>query len=635
MSEDIYTKGNDISETALLRKDKKLLSILLKDYTTGQNIKWATDSYKQYGEGFYEDREITPNLITGWYDGFIQPRANKAKKDQQFRTKAKAEVFTPSWIVKLQVESVLNEMKDLSFDDFINTTWLEITCGEAPYMVNRYDMDTGELISLSERNGFIDKKFQLLNQQVNTKDDWMKYAIKIFQSSYGYEYQGDSLLLARENLLLTFIDNYKNQFDEVPENKLMRVIAEIISRNVFQMDGLKFSIPHSTYNKLQVQLSLFDENMEVENLESIIPRITKWVNNRNKVIIGGKDMKFNVAIGNPPYQGVAKGGNENYAKPIYHEFIDSAYKISDISVLIHPARFLFNAGSTPKQWNEKMLKDEHLKVIYYNPNSKEIFSNTDIKGGIAITFRDKTKNFEAINQFIPWPIMVKIINKIKENNDEFIPLSEIVYAPESYKFSDELHNEFPNAINFMSKGHKYGVMTNIFETINFVFKEKDQIDDSKNYFLVHGRKKNGRKELYIPTNFVSDHANLNYFKLLLPKSNGTGDFGEKLSDSIIACPNEIHTQTYMSFGNFDSEIEVRNLSTYIKTKFLRSLLSTLKITQDNKKKVWANVPLLSFKHDSEIDWSKSISEIDQQLYKKYNLTEEEINFIEENVKEMD
>lgn len=630
MYEDIYSKGNDISETDLLRKDKKLLAILLKDYTTEQNIKWATDSYKHHGEGFYEDREITSNLITGWYDGFIQPRANKTKKDQQFRTKAKAEVFTPSWIVKLQVEAVLENMEDLNFEEFISTTWMEITCGEAPYMVNRYDMDTGELISLSERNGFIDKKFQLLNQRVTKKDDWMKYAIKIFQSSYGYEYQGDSLLLARENLLLTFVDNYKNQFEEIPEFKIMRKVAATISKNVFQMDGLAFKIPFSSKKIIQEQLSLFEEIKE-EKLELITPFVKQL---KNKLSFGGECMKFDVAIGNPPYQGLAKGGNENYAKPIYHEFIDSAYKVSDISVLVHPARFLFNAGSTPKQWNEKMLKDEHLKVIYYNPNSKELFSNTDIKGGIAITYHDKSKIFEAINQFIPWPIMVKIINKVKGDEPGFIPLSEIVYAPESYKFSDELHIDFPNAIEYMSKGHKYGVMTNIFETINFVFKEKDEIDDLKNYILVHGRKNNGRKELYIPKNFISYHANLNYFKLLLPKSNGTGDFGEKLSESIVAKPNEIHTQTYMSFGNFESEIEVRNLSRYIKTKFLRSLLSTLKITQDNKKKVWANIPLLSFKNNSEIDWSKSISEIDQQLYKKYNLTEEEIRFIEENVKEM-
>lgn len=301
MNKDIYTKSNDISETALLRKDKKLLSILLKDYTTGKNIKWATDSYQQYGEGFYEDREITPNLITGWYDGFIQPRANKAEKDQQFRTKAKAEVFTPSWIVKLQVESVLNEMKDLSFDDFINTTWLEITCGEAPYMANRYDMNSGEIISLRERMGFIDKKFHALNNKIKDKNQWMKYAMKIFQSSYGYEYQGDSLLLARENLLLTFIDYYLDKFGYLPKDREIMNLAENICKNVFQLDGISFDIPFSFSIKKEAQLSLFDIDSPFDFNAKEKSNLINWRQKNEKKLFGGRNMRFDVVIGNPPY----------------------------------------------------------------------------------------------------------------------------------------------------------------------------------------------------------------------------------------------------------------------------------------------------------------------------------------------
>lgn len=408
MNKDIYTKSNDISETALLRKDKKLLSILLKDYTTGKNIKWATDSYKQYGEGFYEDREITPNLITGWYDGFIQPRANKAKKDQQFRTKAKAEVFTPSWIVKLQVESVLNEMKDLSFDDFINTTWLEITCGEAPYMANRYDMNSGEIISLRERMGFVDKKFHELNNKINDKNQWMKYAIKIFQSSYGYEYQGDSLLLARENLLLTFIDYHLEKFNNIPEKKELLSIAEIISNNVFQMDGLSYKIPYSFAEKYEIQLSLFDEISNIKNDELIIPFIKNWRLQNKKYKFGGSNMKFDVILGNPPYQNQTVGDNKTFAKPIYHEFLEGAYSIAEKAIFIHPARFLFNAGSTPKDWNNKMLNDNKIKVTYYNSDSSMVFTNTDIKGGIAITYRDNNKRFTPIEVFIENDILTSI-----------------------------------------------------------------------------------------------------------------------------------------------------------------------------------------------------------------------------------
>ncbi|UTH02872.1 Eco57I restriction-modification methylase domain-containing protein [Macrococcoides canis] len=630
MYEDIYSKGNDISETDLLRKDKKLLSILLKDYTTGQNIKWATDSYKHHGEGFYEDREITSNLITGWYDGFIQPRANKTKKDQQFRTKAKAEVFTPSWIVKLQVEAVLENMEDLNFEEFISTTWLEITCGEAPYMVNRYDMDTGELISLCQRNGFIDKKFQLLNQRVTKKDDWMKYAIKIFQSSYGYEYQGDSLLLARENLLLTFIDYYKNKFEEIPEIKLLRVIAEIISRNVFQMDGLINQVPYALSLSCDIQLNLFEDIGKDFNTNKIKKAmITNWKNKRNGIIFGGNEMRFDVVIGNPPYQNQTKGDNKTFAKPIYHEFLENAYLIANKAIFIHPARFLFNAGSTPKEWNKKMLSDNHLKVTYYNSESSKVFVNTDIKGGIAVTYRDQDKEYQPIDVFIENETLRSILNKTKQFMKGNI--GEIIAAKDSYRFSKELHIENVNLISRFSKSHEYDVSSNIFSVLPEFF--SDSQDDEK--VGIHGRVNNERALKYINKKYIKKHPNLENYKVIMPGANGSGRFGEIITKPFIANPKEGHTATYISVGYFNTYKEAENLLKYIKTKFARALLGILKVTPRNGSRSWKYVPVQNFEVDSDIDWSKSISEIDQQLYKKYNLTEEEINFIEENVKEMD
>ena len=213
---------SDLDNPNILRENDSLLSLLLKDQTTGKNIKWGTDSYINHGYSYQNDQEIKIDLITGWYEGFIRPRVDKDISDQLERQRNKAEVFTPSWVIKLQVEAALEDMEELPLTDFIQTKWLEITCGEAPYMVNRYDMDSGELIPLKKRTGFIDIKFKKLNKKIALEDEWVKLALEIYKASYGYEYQGDSLLLARENLILTFIDNYFFFFVAFPSNQLIR-----------------------------------------------------------------------------------------------------------------------------------------------------------------------------------------------------------------------------------------------------------------------------------------------------------------------------------------------------------------------------------------------------------------------------
>lgn len=123
-------------------------------------------------------------------------------------------------------------------------------------------------------------------------------------------------------------------------------------------------------------------------------------------------MKFDFIIGNPPYQEEQEGDNQNYAPPIYDKFMDATYRLADSVELIHPARFLFNAGSTPRAWNEKMLNDPHLKVLWYEADSSQVFSNTDIKGGVAITYHDATKNFGAIEHFIVFNELRSIAEKL-------------------------------------------------------------------------------------------------------------------------------------------------------------------------------------------------------------------------------
>src|SRR5699024_325868 len=252
---------------------------------------------------------------------------------------------------------------ELSLIDFIQTKWLEITCGEAPYMVNRYDMETGNVIPLKDRSGFIDIKFQKLNNNIDSEEKWQKLAIEIYKASYGYEYQGDSLLLARENLILTYIDNYFYMFGAFPVEEALFKICKIISHNVFQMDGLTYEVPYSDGGPEEngIQLSLF-ENFEESEDENNFPKsakLTLW--NPKKVLEfreiserNDKDMKFDVVLGNPPYSNHGIGENAR-DEPIYNFFMDEAYKIGKKSILITPGRFLFNAGQTSKKWNQEML----------------------------------------------------------------------------------------------------------------------------------------------------------------------------------------------------------------------------------------------------------------------------------------
>lgn len=359
-------------------------------------------------------------------------------------------------------------------------------------------------------------------------------------------------------------------------------------------------------------------------------------------------MKFDYCIGNPPYNEdfSNSGDNGNYAAPVYNDFLDATYEVGQKVEMIHPARFLFNAGSTSKKWNKKMLNDKHFKVLHYEPNSDKIFPalSTPLKGGVAITYRDSSEDFGTIGVFSTYqelnPILQKVLNK-----NSFVSLDTLYNAPESYRFTKDLYNDFPKLKEMtyvdkkgkikplISKGHDFDLATNILEKLDsIIFME---LPKNKDDIQVIGRKNNERVIRYINKKYLKSFDNLYYYKIFLTKVNGTGQFGETLSQPILGCPNLAHTQTFISFGKFETEYEAENLIKYIKTKMLRCLLSSLKVTQDNKQKAWHNIPLQNFTKNSDIDWSQSISDIDKQLYKKYGLSEEEINFIETHVKEME
>ena len=234
----------DIREDDLSAISPEVLTTLLRDHTTGKNIFWATHDYEALGSRYDYHSEILPELITGEQGMVIRPRVLKSKENQTDRSKDMAEVFTPSWICNAQNSLVDDALpKDMAWQDYVRLTCMEITCGEAPYLVSRYDAVTGESIPLEKRIGLLDRKLRLINDKTETKEEWLDWALIAYQNTYGYEWQGDNLLLARETLLYTFIDYYQAQFNEDPSEANILRIAEIISWNLWQMDGLKYGIP--------------------------------------------------------------------------------------------------------------------------------------------------------------------------------------------------------------------------------------------------------------------------------------------------------------------------------------------------------------------------------------------------------
>ncbi len=230
-----------------------VLETLLHDHTTQRNILWATHDYEQLGEGYQYADEIRPEHITGKHGQLIKPRVLKSKELQTDRAKDMAEVFTPSWLCNAQnnlVDEALPE--DMNWQAYVRLTCLEMTCGEAPYLVSRYDATTGEPIPLSKRIGLLDRKLRLVCEHVHESTEWFAWVQVAYQNTYGYEWQGDNLLLAREALLLTFIEYHQAQFGKAPSHEDILTIARIVSWNLWQMDGLKGVVPDSCHEYEEV-----------------------------------------------------------------------------------------------------------------------------------------------------------------------------------------------------------------------------------------------------------------------------------------------------------------------------------------------------------------------------------------------
>lgn len=279
-------------ETGLIELSPEVLDTLLRDHTTGKNIFWATHDYEALGSEYDYHAEILPHLITGENRLVVRPRVLKSKENQTDRSKDMAEVFTPSWICNAQnnlvdeawfgskdafnVEDPANHTwqtnpnkiefpENKTWKDYVRATRMEMTCGEAPYLVSRYDATTGDPIPLEQRIGLLDRKLRIVSENTETSGEWLEWAQTAYMNIYGFEWQGDNLFLARESLLISFIEYYKAKFGKAPLQKSINYIAYIISWNLWQMDGLKGVVPDSCIDGVPIPVqTLFGEDFRVE-----------------------------------------------------------------------------------------------------------------------------------------------------------------------------------------------------------------------------------------------------------------------------------------------------------------------------------------------------------------------------------
>ena len=646
----------DVQETALAELDKNILLILLKDRSTGKNILWATDDYKDLGIGFATDDEITLPAITGAHGNLIKPRALKSKEEQGARTRNMAEVFTPLWICNKQNNLADNAWfgRENVFNTENGTDWqategkiafpsekgadgwiayiaskrLEITCGEAPYLASRYDTMTGEIVPLAKRIGLLDRKLRVINERTrNFKDRerakkrWLELATLAVRSIYGFEWAGDNILLARENLLFTVADYYAAKFGDALDMEMLEHFAEIISWNIWQMDGLKAVVPNSCHDykkeRQAVTPNLFaakdfsartlkrsvspcdvdederqkcqgclKDNIDLHN--GIYCRIKNWSTGKIlqfKDMLDGegsegvmsKDFKFDVVIGNPPYQ-VSDGGNGKSAKPVYHFFVNEIRELSpDLISMIIPSRW-FAGGKGLDDFRSSMLKDKRIETLVDYENFKDVFPGVDLAGGACFFLWKKKFNGECTVVNATQTTNVKMQRYL----DEFDILVRSNKSLEILRKVMEWNKSGKNLSSVVSSRKPFGLPTNysplnsgvpcwFIQRIGRKFADCNDVDDSMGY--------------------------LDKWKLLAPKAPiaGQTDFTKPVGfyyegNTKIAKPGECCTESFIILGAFNTEKEVLSYRSYIFTKLVRFLLLQTVVSQDVTKKNFVFVP---------------------------------------------
>ena len=587
----IYGMAVDLSKDISIKDfinqvdDASWKEFMPKGFTKGM----FSDITKYYdAEVFIEAGRIIRQRAKSFDDmDFIERAEHIAELFGTFKNPDKETVLTPWRVVNLQIAKSVGGL------NFYDDNFESVTDGATP---NLHWVDN-------------DLTSSVYRQDVKILDINAKTGLYPLHSAISLYYQ-------------KVMENDDNHFEAD------QVYQEILAHNIYAI--AKTPMAKTITERTLTGYRNYKTNVTyIENLTDTLK--TDIEKGKQLVEEAFKKVKFDVVIGNPPYQEETIGENSTFAPPIYHKFMDLSYEVADKAVLITPARFLFNAGSTPKAWNKKMLEDEYLKVIYFEQNSANIFPNTDIKGGVAVTFRDANVNFGAIETFTAFDALNNILHKVAPLTKA--TLDSIISGRGVYKLSEKALIDHPEIEDIQSKGHKFDVGSGAFKILSdILYFDKKQSD---NDVQILGLENLNRTYRWINQDYLNPPESFRKYKVFFPQANGSGAIGEVISTPLIGAPLIGATETFLSIGGFETKEEAEACLKYIKTKFARAMLGVLKITQATTRDKWAKVPLQDFTSNSDIDWSQSIAELDAQLYRKYGLSQEEIDFIESKVKEME
>ena len=632
-----------------------VLDTLLKDKSTGKNIIWAADPPEELQTVMYEpvtDRsQITTQQLGLTHYEVVLPRMMKQTDTQQQRTRKKGEVFSPAWVCNkmnnaldadwfgaLGAEQTAGQFtvelpqgwqtvetpvqfpacggRAPAWVQYVQSRRLEVTCGEAPFLASRYDAATGEMIPVARRIGILDRKLRVVSENAATEDEWRKYATHAVQSTYGYEYQGDNLLLARVNLLLTYAEHLQARWQRKPTKEELQPIANIISWNLWQMDGLHLSVPGGKPQPEAEQLDLFSMlGAAEEQPPTVSCKVKNWrkgshgtTQNFETIQEGSTSMKFDYVIGNPPYQ-ISDGGAGVSATPIYNRFIEAIKTTHPGAIcLIIPAKW-YSGGKGLDKFREEMLGDRHISTLVDYSNSLDVFPNVDVAGGVCYfvwkeayngkckytNYRNgkATTAYRDLNEFqtfIRYPVASEIVKKVKEDGE--LTLDKVVSSRK------------PFGLATTAKPMKTG---------DVILRYNG------------GRGPYKRTEIRVGTEMI-DQWKIIISRLTAEHAGQPAKDGKYrvLSTMELLKPGEICSETYLVAGPFDSKEEATNYMDYLKTQFVRFLILQIAMTQQLSKASFAFVPCQDFTRK----WT------DKQLFEKYGLSSEEVNYIQGMIKEM-
>lgn len=602
-----------------------VLDTLLKDKSTGKNIIWATDPPEELQTVMYEpvtDRsQITTQQLGLTHYEVVLPRMMKQTDTQQQRTRKKGEVFGPAWVcnkmnnaldadwfgglgagesagqftvelpqgwqtVETPVQFPACKGKTPAWAQYVQSRRLEVTCGEAPFLASRYDAATGEMIPVARRIGILDRKLRVVSENAATEEEWLKFATHAVQSTYGYEYQGDNLLLARVNLLLTYAEHLQARWQRKPTKEELQPIATIISWNLWQMDGLHLSVPGGKPQPEAEQLDLFSMFGAAEPQPPTVScKVKNWrkgshgtTQNFETIQEGSTSMKFDYVIGNPPYQ-ISDGGAGVSATPIYNRFIEAIKTTHPGAIcLIIPAKW-YSGGKGLDKFRGEMLGDRHISTLVDYSNSLDVFPNVDVAGGVCYfvwkeayngkckytNYRNgkATTAYRDLNEFqtfIRYPVASEIVKKVKEDGE--LTLDKVVSSRK------------PFGLATTAKPMKTGDITLRYNGGRGPYKSTEirvgteMIDQWK----------------IIISRLTAEHAGQ-------PAKDGKY---RVLSTMELLKPGEICSETYLVAGAFDSKEEATNYMDYLKTQFVRFLILQIAMTQQLSKASFAFVPCQDF-----------------------------------------